>query len=285
MTNRGIARVVTLPLPAPGFIGEGHTVVPVVDPKDYQQSDPFIALMDDRIDLPPGGRAGGAHPHAGFEIATFLVEGELRDRDEGTMRAGDVAWMTAGSGVIHNEDVVPLGRSRILQLWFRLPSASKFAPPRMQLITRDAAPVRTEPGAEARVYSGSSGSARSSISTYAPITLVDIHMKAGATFEQDLPASYNGFIYVLDGDVSIGTATADRVAKGQVGWLEEPRVVDTPIVRLTAGEQGARAVLYAGEPQRTPLVMHGPFIGETRADLMRVSQDYIQGKMPRVSEL
>src|ERR1043165_412177 len=95
-----IDRVVTTPPPKPGFIGEGHTAVMV-------ENDPFIALMDDRIDIAPGRRAGGAHPHAGFEIATFLVEGELRDRDEGTLRAGEVMWTTAGSGIVHNEDVEP----------------------------------------------------------------------------------------------------------------------------------------------------------------------------------
>jgi redox-sensitive bicupin YhaK (pirin superfamily) len=266
-------------------MGEGHTAVPVVDPQDYMRSDPFIVLMDDRMDLPPGSKAGDAHPHAGFEIATFLVEGELRDRDEGVMRAGDVNWMTAGSGVIHNEDVVPLGRSRILQLWFRLPSVSKSAPPRMQQITRDAAPVRRGPGVEAHVYAGTSGEARSPIETYAPITMVDIHMATRATFRQELPATYNGFIYVLEGDVSVGTASPQRVKQGQVGWLDEPPVSEDTVAHITAGNFGARLVLYAGEPQRTPLAMHGPFIGETRADLMRISQDYMQGRMPRVSQL
>ena len=81
LVERGVARVVTTPPPAPGFIGEGHTAVPVLDPHDFARNDPFIVLMDDRIDLAPGQKAGGAHPHAGFEIATFIVEGELRDRD------------------------------------------------------------------------------------------------------------------------------------------------------------------------------------------------------------
>ena len=107
---RGLADVITLPVPGPGFIGEGHTAIHVMQGREFARTDPFIMLADDRVDLPPGTRAGGPHPHAGFEIVTFAVEGEARDRDEGLLRAGDVLWMTAGSGVVHNEDVEPGAR-------------------------------------------------------------------------------------------------------------------------------------------------------------------------------
>jgi redox-sensitive bicupin YhaK (pirin superfamily) len=129
----GLADVITLPAPGPGFIGEGHTAIHVMQGREFARTDPFIMLADDRLDLPPGTRAGGPHPHAGFEIVTFAVEGEARDRDEGLLRAGDVLWMTAGSGVVHNEDVEPLGKLRILQLWTTLPSGSRWAPPRFAL--------------------------------------------------------------------------------------------------------------------------------------------------------
>lgn len=282
---RGIGRVVTTPPPAPGFMGAGHTAVPVVEPADFERTDPFIVLMDDFIDLPPGRSAGGPHPHAGFEIATFVVEGELRDRDEGLLRAGDVAWMTAGSGVIHNEDVEPLGKSRILQLWVTLPSSARWAAPRFEHITRDAAPIRREPGVEARVYSGSSGPVREAAHTHLPLTMVDVRLDAGAAFDQELPGTFNGFVYVLEGAVAAGSSTPTRLVAGQVGWLDDAGAATPTVLRLTAGAAGARAVLYAGERQRVPIVMHGPFVGETRADLMRVSQAYVQGRMPRVSEL
>jgi redox-sensitive bicupin YhaK (pirin superfamily) len=285
VAERGIARIVTTPPPAPGFVGDGHTAVPVVDPNDFEHNDPFILLMDDRLDLPPGRSAGGAHPHAGFETVTFVVEGELRDRDEGLLRAGDVVWMTAGSGVIHNEDVVPLGRSRILQLWLTLPSSSRWAPPRFERIARDSAPLRRDPGVEARVYSGASGPARATTHNYVPVTMVDVRLDADAVFEQELPASYNGFVYVLDGEVVAGDSRQTRLKAGQVGWLESVDPATSTSLRLTGAAHGARVVLYAGERQGVPIVMHGPFVGETRADLMRVSQAYIQGRMPRVSEL
>ena len=281
-TQREIARVMTTPAPTPGFIGEGHTAVTVVDPNEFVRNDPFIALMDDRIDLAPGRTAGEAHPHAGFETVTFVVEGSLRDRDEGTLETGDMLWMTAGSGVIHNESVVPLGKSRILQLWLTLPRANRWAAPRFERIARDSAPVRREKGVEARVYSGSSGQLRAATHNYVPVTLVDVRLEPGAVFEQELPASYNGFVYVLDGDVSIG-AQPTHLTAGQVGWLGDAE--GDSILRIAAGEHGARLLLYAGERQRVPIVMHGPFVGESRADIMRVSQAYMSGSMPRISQL
>ena len=286
MSERSLGRVVTTAPPSPGFIGEGHTAVSVIDPNDFPRNDPFIALMDDRIDLEPGRKAGGPHPHAGFETVTFVLEGELCDRDEGVLGTGDVLWMTAGSGVIHNEDVEPLGQSRILQLWLTLPQSARWATPRFEHIVRDAAPVRREPGVEARVYSGSSGPARATTHNYVPVTLVDVRLQPGARFEQDLPDSYTGFLYVLDGDVSIGSQRT-RLTVGQVGWLTEAeRNAETVrSVDVTAGEAGARVVLYAGERQDVPIVLHGPFVGESRADLMRISKHYLEGAMPRISEL
>lgn len=286
MSERTIARVVTPPPPSPGFIGEGHTAVPVVNSTDFPRNDPFIVLMDDRIDLEPGREAGGAHPHGGFETVTFVVEGELRDRDEGTLKTGDVLWMTAGSGVIHNEHVVPLGKSRILQLWLTLTRSARWSAPRFEHITRDSVPVREEPGVEARVYSGSSGSARANTHNYVPVTLVDVQLQPGAWFVQELPDSYNGFLYVLDGAASVGTEHT-RLAAGQVGWLNEARIgaSTNSSVRITAGDDGARLVLYAGERQGIPIVQHGPFVAENRADLIRLSELYMQRKMPRISEL
>ena len=286
MTDRGIGRVVTTAPPSPGFIGEGHTAVTVVDPNDFARNDPFIVLMDDRIDLEPGRRAGDAHPHGGFETVTFVVEGVLRDRDEGTLGTGDLLWMTAGSGVIHNEDMVPLGKTRVLQLWLTLPQSARWADPRFEPIARDAAPVRRENGVEAHVYSGSSGSIRATTYNHVPVTMVDVRLRPGARFEQELPDSYNGFLYVLEGNVSVGPERM-RLAEGQVGWLAEAELA-APTVRsvgIAAGEEGARLVLYAGERQGVPIVLHGPFVGESRADLMRLSKLYMEGKLPRMSDL
>jgi redox-sensitive bicupin YhaK (pirin superfamily) len=277
---RDIERVERTPAAAPGFIGDGHTAVQVVNPAEFARNDPFIALMDDRIDLAAGGRAGGAHPHAGFEIATFLVEGELRDRDEGTLRKGEVMWTTAGSGVIHNEDVEPVGKTRILQLWMTTPSGRRWEKPRFAHMAEDAIPERKGPGTRVRVLSGRSGDVIAPVNTYLPLLMLDIHMAARSSTATEIRGGFHGFVYVLGGEVTFGTKL---VKEGEVGWIsDEP---DDALLSIAAGPFGARAVLYAGEPQRVPIVMHGPFIGETREDLKRVSQSYMKGEMPRVSEL
>jgi redox-sensitive bicupin YhaK (pirin superfamily) len=256
----------------------------VVDPKEFASQDPFILLADDRIELPAATTAGEAHPHAGFETVTLVLEGSLHDRVEGSLSTGDVQWMTAGSGVIHNEDVVPHGKTRILQLWLTLPHVDRWTAPRFETVARDDAPVRREPGVEVRVYSGSSGEARASTRNHVPVTLADISLDARATLEQDLPTSYNGFVYVLEGSVHAGEDSTALVT-GQVGWPDRDGRGGASSLRLIAGDAGARVMLYAGEPTNVPIVMHGPFVGETRADLMRVSSDYLAGRFPRMSEL
>jgi hypothetical protein len=191
--------------------------------------------------------------------------------------------MTAGSGVVHNEDVEPLGTLRILQLWMTLPSASRWAAPRFEHMALASVPVRRESGIEARVYSGRSGVVEAASHTFLPLTLIDVRLGPNAVFDQALPASYNGFLYPLEGDLVASGATPRRLAVGQIGWLEPGDSSTT--VRLTAGTDGARVMLYAGERQNVPIVTHGPFVGETHADLVRVSRAYTEGRMPRVSEL
>jgi pimeloyl-ACP methyl ester carboxylesterase len=191
--------------------------------REFAQTDPFIMLADDRVDVPPETRAGGPHPHAGFEIVTFAVEGAARDRDEGLLRAGDALWMTAGSGVVHNEDVEPLGKLRILQLWTTLPSGSRWAPPRFAHMPFEKVPVRREPGIEAHVYSGTSGAVHASSHTYLPLTLVDVRLARDGAFEQELPPQ-DGYLFLdrtkfresFAADVSADAAAF--MADSQVPW-------------------------------------------------------------------
>ena len=287
LLQRAIARTVTTPPPAPGFAGAGHTAVPVVDPARFVEQDPFILLMDDRVDMPAGVPIGGEHPHAGFEIATFLVEGAVHDQDEGVLREGDLQWMLAGRGVIHNEHAMPEGRTRILQLWMTIPATERWSEPRLETVSHATAPVRRESGVEARVYSGSSGDARAPERSHGhvPTTIVDLRLDAGATLDQELPASYNGFVYVLDGTVRAGADDGTVLRTGQVGWLDRPASNRSSVLSISAIGESARVVLYAGEPQLRPIAMHGPFVGETRADLMRVSRDFMDGRFDRVSAL
>jgi redox-sensitive bicupin YhaK (pirin superfamily) len=230
-------------------------------------TDPFIVLMDDHLDI--GNRpVGGPHPHAGFETVTLILDGAIYDRDEGgTLNAGEVQWMTAGSGVIHNEDVKTKGKVRLLQLWLTLPKNERWTAPSFQAIHEDSIPVRHEPGAEIRVYSGSSRGVQSATRNRVPVTMVEINLEPQASAEQEVPASYNGFAFVIDGSVQIGKTVLNT---GQVGWLDRPNDDGTSVLRVAAGESGARLILYAGQPLGDPIVSYGPFIGDSKQDIARL---------------
>jgi redox-sensitive bicupin YhaK (pirin superfamily) len=281
--QRDLSRLVTTPEPEPGFMGAGHEAVMVVNPADFTHNDPFIALMDDRVDR-PDGPMGGAHPHAGFETVTFMLEGSIRDRDEGPLHVGDVLWMTAGSGVIHNEEVVSIGKVRLLQLWLTLSRTERWAEPRFERIVGDDVPVRRADGVAIRLYSGRTGDLHSPTKNHVPVTLADIRLEPGASVEQELPAAYNGFLYVIDGEIRGGPRDF-RVTEGQVGWLDRPSGAGESVLRLVGADAGARVLLYAGLPTGDPIVNQGPFVGDTKQDITRVYQEFLAGRFPKMSEL
>lgn len=277
--SRTLSRKVVTPSPEPGFIGEGHTAVEVVRPTALASSDPFVLLMDDRLDIPRRRKIGGAHPHAGLETVTLVLEGTLHDRDEGAVSEGDVIWMTAGRGIIHNEDVEAFGRSRILQLWIGLSARDRRAEPRFEVVKKEAAPVVRAPGVEGRLYSGSSGELRSSTRNHVPVTLLDLSLAPRASFTQDLPRSYNGFVYVLEGSVAIGEET---LRAGEVGWLAPS---EAPDLALFGGESGGRLVLYAGEPIGEKLVQHGPFVAGSMEEIVELHHAFRAGRFASMGEL
>jgi redox-sensitive bicupin YhaK (pirin superfamily) len=291
-TQRRIARVVTVPPLVPGFVGAGHLAAFVLSPDEFARQDPFIALADDHLDI--GDRpVGGPHPHAGFETVTLVLDGAIYDRDEGgVINAGEVQWMTAGRGIIHGENVATKGRVRLLQLWLTLPKAQRWTTPSFQDIHADAVPIRREPGVEVRVYSGASGAARSATRNHVPVTLIEAVMQPNATFDQDLPLSYNGFVFIVAGSARIGAGDDGTLVKtDQVGWLDRPEARTEPepdassVLRIAATEEGARIVLYTGQPQHEPIAAHGPFIGDTREDIVRLYTEYRAGQFERLSQL
>lgn len=284
LPQRRIVRTVTVPPLAPGFVGAGHMAALVVDPQDFALTDPFILLADDHLDI--GDRpVGGPHPHAGFETVTLLLEGAIYDRDEGgVIHAGEVQWMTAGRGIIHGENVAAQGKVRLLQLWLTLPKSQRWTTPGFQDIHGDAVPVRREEGVEVRLYSGTSGTHRSPTRNHVPVTLAEIRMSPNAVFEQDVPLAYNGFVFVVGGFANVGM-DATPLGTGQAGWLDRSKGEGAGMVRLVAGGEGARLVLYAGQPQGDPIVAQGPFVGDSREDIVRLHGEYRAGRFARMSEL
>jgi quercetin 2,3-dioxygenase len=282
--QRRISRIYNVPELAPGFIGPGHLAAPVIAPEDFAINDPFILLMDDHLDI--GDRpVGGAHPHAGFETVTLLLQGSIYDRDEGGfIEAGEVQWMTAGRGIIHGENVGAKGKVRLLQLWLTLPKADRWTEPGFQTIHTDAVPVRRKNGAEVRIYSGGSGSLRSTTRNHVPVTITEITLEPHASIDQEIPSSYNGFVFTLRGSIQAG-ADNTSLKTGQTGWLDRPQVDGASLLRVTADEEGARLVLYAGQPQGDPIVSYGPFIGDSKRDIARLYTEFQSGQFVSLSEL
>ena len=277
--ERGLARVITLPLPTRGQFGPDHTVIEVITPEQWADADPFILLMDDRID---GTLVGGPHPHAGFETVTFLVDGQMgSEGGAGALAPGDVERTTAGSGIVHGSSGIE-GKMRVLQLWVTLPRALRWTEPDHQMVRAADAPVRREGGAEVRLFSGATGSLRSPTRNRVPMTLVDVRLEPGAAVEQAVPAGHNGFFYVLDGEVAIG-AEGTRLAVGQVGWLDRgAEGCGDGVVRIAAEGAGkARVLLYTGQRQGVPIVSYGPFIGDSKEDIARSYKRYRDGTFQR----
>lgn len=276
MEQRMIEHIST-PQAHQGFLGEGHTAKAVIDGKDFINTDPFIILMDDALNLPGGKPVGGAHPHAGFETITLVLQGDGKD-----WHTGSLELMTAGKGIIHTEEIAAKTNMHILQMWLALPPEKRWAEPSWQQILLEDVPTLKTDQAEIRVYSGSSNALHSPLRNHTPFTLVDFKLQKGAEIKQEIPATYNGFIYVLEGNVSVGTS---NVTKGQVAWLNKAKEFGEGEITFKAGEQGARFVLYAGKPHNVPIVSYGPFIGDTNRDIIRLYEEYHAGKMPHLNNL
>lgn len=270
------------PQPEPGFLGAGHTALPVIH-SDFAKSDPFILLMDDRLDKQDDEPAGGPHPHAGFETLTLVLDGGL-GAGEHAMKKGDLQIMTAGSGVIHTETITEKAYVRILQLWIALPKKDRWATPRVQDLPSEHVPSSTRDGATIRLYSGSLNGLTSPIQNYSSFILADIELEANAQTQLTLPASFNTFIYVIDGSVNVGEE-GRSLSRDQLGWLDRSEEERDSELILATGSSRARVVLYAGMPTGDMIVSHGPFIGDTRADIQRLFFEYHRGMMPHISEV
>ena len=184
--------------------------------------------------------------------------------------------MTAGRGVIHNESPLDGEKVHLLQLWVNLPRKYKMVKPRYQNMHAKDMPVRQENGALIRVYSGSSGDIVSNTLNYAPVTFVEMVLEKGASIIQDLPGTYNGYIYVLEGSGTFGENKVEA-KKGQAMWLGSADEAKMSGIHVSANEK-LRLVLFAGEPLREPVVAHGPFVMNTEEEIRQAYRDYQEGK-------
>jgi len=265
-----------------GFLGKGHTARPVIA-VDFTQSDPFIILMDDRLDKTDNIPVGGPHPHAGFETVTLVLGGEMGEGPH-ALKRGDFEIMTAGSGIVHTEILSKPTQMRILQLWLNLPKKDRKASPRVQRLSADHVPGWSENGVSVRVYSGTFAGVTSPIRNHTPLIVSVVEMQPEATITSAVPAHFSSFLYVTDGTLHVGEDN-QVLRVDQVGWLDREELPAEGTVRVTAGKDGARFVLYAAEPQRHEIVSHGPFIADSAEEIRQLYADYRTGRMGHITEV
>ena len=240
---------------------------------------PFL-LLDEMgpADYAPGQAVGAPwHPHRGFETITYMLAGEMEHEDsvgsKGVITPGDVQWMTAGKGIIHSE--LPTkkmmdegGLMHGFQIWVNLPAKDKMMNPRYQDITSDDSPTIEKDGVWARVIAGEFLGIESSIDTVIPITYVHVKMESGSSLDKNLDEELNGMIYVFKGEVSI---EGKSVKDGSLALLSAGSEV-----KIEAKEQSEFLIL-AGPELNEPIARYGPFVMNTREEILQAIDDYQRG--------
>jgi redox-sensitive bicupin YhaK (pirin superfamily) len=259
--------------------GAGVKLIRVLTQDLQRRLDPFLMLDAFGSDRPGDYIAGFPdHPHRGFETVTYMLEGRMRHRDsagnEGLLGPGGVQWMTAGRGVIHSEMPEQAeGRMEGFQLWLNLPSADKLRAPWYRDLPSAEIPELKLPGAVVRVIAGRAGDVAGAMQRdHTEPLFLDLHLESGASFEHALPAAHNAFVYVYRGALDIG---GTAVPQQRMAMLANRPGADG--VRVTAGAEGARAILVAGAPLNEPIVQYGPFVMNTKAQIFQAVEDFRRG--------
>ena len=254
--------------------------------------DPFL-LLDEMgpVEYAPGEAVGAPdHPHRGFETVTYVLEGEMEHEDSaghrGSLRAGDVQWMTAGAGIIHSE--MPSrtlrengGRVHGFQVWVNLPARLKLTTPRYQEIGAGAIPrAQTADGrASVRVVAGEALGVRAVIDTHTPIIYQDWSLAQGGDVTLAVGRDHRALAYVFEGSVRIGDSDGGAViGDGQMALLGAG-----DSVRLRGAPGGGRMLLLAGVPLDEPIARYGPFVMNNEAELVAAFQDYQSGRMGEIT--
>lgn len=226
------------------------------------------------------------HPHRGFETVTIAYQGSVDHRDSagnaGTIEPGDVQWMTAASGVVHEEMhgrefTRQGGVFEMVQLWVNLPAKDKMSPPKYQSITKEQIPtVALSGGASARVIAGELNGVRGPAATFTRLHVWDLRMNAGAATALPLPAGCNTAVVLLRGGVTVAGKALDGEAK--LALLSQ----QGEEVQVQASADSLLLVL-SGEPIHEPVASYGPFVMNTREEIQQAVRDYHAGKMGRLN--
>jgi quercetin 2,3-dioxygenase len=294
-TSRSVGRVV---LGMPTSDGAGVKLRRVIGQPALGELDPFLMLDEFGTDRAQDYIAGfPEHPHRGFETVTYMLDGRMRHRDnhghEGVLVPGSVQWMTAGRGIVHSEmPEQQEGRMRGFQLWLNLPARDKMTAPKYQEFGPERIPVATPgTGVSIKVIAGQVGEVTGPVSQPATDpTYLDVALNEGAEYLHTLPDQHSAFLYVYEGALSVGEGSAASTVKaGELAVLSEGVQV-----RLVGGAAGAtataestpavadgnitRAILVAGRPLREPVARYGPFVMNTREQIMQAVEDFQRGR-------
>ena len=280
MSERSVAQIVT---GQPTSDGAGVRLTRVIGTPALEQLDPFLLLDEFKSDRADDYLAGFPdHPHRGFETVTYMLAGAMEHRDHagnrGELQPGSVQWMTAGRGIVHSE--MPRQRDGLMwgfQLWVNLPARDKMIAPRYQDIAPELIPeAKLADGVTARVIAGEVGGVRGPVKGIATQPLyLDVHLSPDAAVELPVASGHNAFAYVYEGRARIGPASRARdVGAGQLAVLSDGDVLSA----ASGPGEAARVLVLAARPIGEPIARYGPFVMNTRDEIMRAVEDYRSGR-------
>ena len=272
------------------WVGNGFPVRSVFDYNGLgRELSPFLLLdYAAPYEFPPGNekRGVGGHPHKGFETVTVAYQGEVEHRDSsgggGKIAAGDVQWMTAGNGIVHEEfhsqDFANKGGAlQMVQLWVNLRAKDKSAKAGYQTLLKTQIPNVELPqdAGTVRVIAGEYGGRKGAAKTFTPINLWDVNLRAGKSAELPLPDGHTTTFLVLSGEVLVNGES--KASEGDLAIFE--RTGDGITVKA---KTDAQLLVMDGEPFDEPVVGHGPFVMNSRAEIQQAFEDYQLGRMGEI---
>ena len=287
--ERAVQSVTTAPS---AFEGEGFPVRRAFAGVDLRALDPFIHMDQmGEVDYAPGEPRGTAwHPHRGFETVTYMIDGTFRHQDSngggGLITNGDTQWMTAGGGILHIEEppedlVISGGLFHGFQLWVNLPRAMKMTAPRYQDIRAGQVALLSSPdgGTLVRVIAGEVAGHAGPGVTHTPITLLHATLQPGAQLRLPWRADFNALGYVMAGTGTVG-AEHRPVRTGQLAVFGPGDALTFGASQRADGpSEGLEVLVLGGQPIREPVAAYGPFVMNTRAELVQAFEDYQAGRL------
>jgi redox-sensitive bicupin YhaK (pirin superfamily) len=286
-------RVVSITTAPRGLEGEGFPVKRAFAGVDLRLLDPFI-MMDEmgEVDYAPGEPKGTPwHPHRGFETVTYIIDGIFDHHDSygggGTITNGATQWMTAGSGILHIESppehlVVSGGLFHGLQLWVNLPRSDKLAVPRYQDLTADQVVLLSsdDGGALLRVIAGEIAGHTGPGSTHTPMAMMHVTMSPGAELALPWRPDFNALVYIMSGNGFVGPSQSP-IGESQLAVMGpgDALRVSAAQVQQSDNRSGLEAVILGGRPIREPIAWAGPFVMNTRVEVVKAFEDYQAGRL------